>query len=1261
MNHYRILSAFVLLLFSFSAMASEDQSQEDLTLFSSSPSSLVFLENKGQIRDQYGREREDIDARLEAGDGLNIFIGKGGIHYQWSKPREGEGHGSGMDEGGLQDRMMDYYRMDVELLGAHPGARLEKGDRQEYYERYYSDWSGLEGTVVHAYRRWVYREVYPGIDWVLYLDDQGLKYDFLVHPGADPAQIRLQYRGADSLYLDKGELVAVTPMGVIREGVPYAYEMEGGGRVSASYRLEGEKLQFDLGAYEGGLVIDPALDWVTYYGASELDYFTDLAVDSQGFLYVVGSTRSLGNIATVGAHQSSNPWWQRVGMLVKFNLEGQRLWGTYYGGELVIGYKVVLDHGGNIYMAGVTSSDSMIATPGAHQTSRGGKEDLFLTKFRPDGQRIWGTYYGGSELDHHNFLDMGLCVDPMGSIIMASTTNSSQGISTPGSHQPVKSLGNDGFLVKWDSAGVRQWGTYFGGSGWDGFSEVSADNAGNLYVVGATNSPGMATVGAHQPNFGGGTYDGLLAKFDSSGNLVWSTYYGGSRIDWLLDLISDTLGNTVMIGVSGSADSISTPGSYKPSLSANLTNRELEVFLARFDSSGTRQWGTYYGMPVDTPGDLSSFVQTRDLAMDGKGNIIVLSTVIKADTSFVTWDAHQATISPFRGSMAIGILSPEGNQHLWGSYFGGDDSEWSSAVEFSGGSFYICGMSTSCCLATSGAHQANSTPQYNGEAILLKFDIDTLVKMEHPFLDSFYCAGDSIHLPFEANMPFRPGNTFTLQLSDELGSFSSPVTLASLVSTESDTFHGQIPLGAAIGVGYRLRIVSSRPETVSADNGRDIHIDGFPGLLMSSSNSPLCEGDSLILQAWGGASGAHYAWEGPGGFYSPHPNPVIGNLSLSHGGIYTVRGSSMLGCSVEDQLLVTVNPRPAAPSAMVNHPLCEGGVMELKGMSSTPGVHYHWEGPNGFVSVLQNPVISPIQLKDSGDYRLVVEKDGCFSDTAGVLADVQAGVSAAIYVSPGDTLCAGGTATFVVIPQHGGLNPQVQWYRNGQAVPGATGNVWVSSSIQDGDSVYCRIRAINACAEVQEIYTRAIRMKILPGVRVSPRVTVTASPSPPLPDQFAVFTAVGLHGGSEPRFQWQRNGVDVAGAVNATFSVSDLRNQEEIRCIYTSNDICADPRSDTSASIVVEFPAGIADLEGSGFRLFPNPNSGQMVIEGRFSGSEVALTLANGLGQVVYRGKGLVEQDRLKVGLEGDFPAGIYLLRVEDGEGIRQFRIRLSR
>src|SRR5690606_20639886 len=110
------------------------------------------------------------------------------------------------------------------------------------------------------------------------------------------------------------------------------------------------------------------------------------------------------------------------------------------------------------------------------------------------------------------------------------------------------------------------------------------------------------------------------------------------------------------------ADSISTPGSYKPSLSANLTNRELEVYLARFDSSGTRQWGTYYGMPVDSPGNLSSFVQTRDLAMDGKGNIIVLSTVNKADTSFVTWDAHQATISPFGASMAIGILSPEGNQ-----------------------------------------------------------------------------------------------------------------------------------------------------------------------------------------------------------------------------------------------------------------------------------------------------------------------------------------------------------------------------------------------------------------------------------------------------------------------------------------------------------------------------------------------------------------------------------------------------------------------
>ncbi len=61
------------------------------------------------------------------------------------------------------------YRMDVHLLGADPSAPVIKEEQQDYYEQYYQDYNGLKGAVAHAYSKITYRDVYPGIDWVLYI------------------------------------------------------------------------------------------------------------------------------------------------------------------------------------------------------------------------------------------------------------------------------------------------------------------------------------------------------------------------------------------------------------------------------------------------------------------------------------------------------------------------------------------------------------------------------------------------------------------------------------------------------------------------------------------------------------------------------------------------------------------------------------------------------------------------------------------------------------------------------------------------------------------------------------------------------------------------------------------------------------------------------------------------------------------------------------------------------------------------------------
>src|SRR5690606_1922367 len=144
-----------------------------------------FVENKGQITDQYGQPRPDIDFRLSSGN-VNVFIGYGHIHYQWSAaafPNNIPSVFEGKDRLVPDRTDIDIYRMDVQLLGARQNGLLQREGLQPYIENYYVPQVGSDGTVAKSYQKIVYKEVYPNIDWELYIKDGKLEQDFVVHPG----------------------------------------------------------------------------------------------------------------------------------------------------------------------------------------------------------------------------------------------------------------------------------------------------------------------------------------------------------------------------------------------------------------------------------------------------------------------------------------------------------------------------------------------------------------------------------------------------------------------------------------------------------------------------------------------------------------------------------------------------------------------------------------------------------------------------------------------------------------------------------------------------------------------------------------------------------------------------------------------------------------------------------------------------------------------------------------------------------------------
>ena len=314
---------------------------------------LLFIENKGQITDQYKQERKDIDFKLDGG-GVSIFVGAGQIHYQWYQYTGKPGDSS---------ILVNTYRMDVQLIGANPNALLQKEEASSYYENYYSP-RLKNGVTAKSYSRMVYKNVYPQIDWVIYTQGQSVKYDFVVHKGGNPADIRLQYNGATSTQLKDGAFTATTPMGSITEEAPYSYEADTKRPVASAYKLQDGVLGFDVVKQDADIVIDPTLSWGTYYGGAGSDFNTDVAVGDSARVFMAGTTGSNTNIATTGAYSTTYSSTLGDSYIVCFAESGVRLWGTYIGGGARIQTIASDTIGHYLYIAGLTNVSTGMTTTG---------------------------------------------------------------------------------------------------------------------------------------------------------------------------------------------------------------------------------------------------------------------------------------------------------------------------------------------------------------------------------------------------------------------------------------------------------------------------------------------------------------------------------------------------------------------------------------------------------------------------------------------------------------------------------------------------------------------------------------------------------------------------------------------------------------------------------------------------------------------------------------------------------------------------------
>jgi gliding motility-associated-like protein len=444
------------------------------------------------------------------------------------------------------------------------------------------------------YQGVLYKNIYEGIDLHYYTEGGVLKYDLVVHPGADPSRIAMKYEGQEQLSIKKNQVLIKTSVGVVKEWIPRSYQLDGNEKkdVSVDYSLSGgNTIRFKIKNYspDATLVIDPQEKFCTFTGSKSDNWGYTATYDAQGNFYAggivladdQGDPTGNGFPASTGAYQgsfqggdASEGGFHYDVAIIKLSADGtKRMFATYLGaGGDEQPHSMVVDNNGNLVVAGRTSSAKFPAFPVEATSYDERGFDIFLTKFSADGKTLIGSRrIGGSGSDGVNYkpkyvdqtgtkdlrLNYGddgrseVILDASNNIYLASCTQSND-FPVVGGFQAASGGGQDGVLIKTSpDIGTILFSSYLGGGGSDAAFALALNPLDNtIYVAGGTMSTDLK-VGAgpvlHGASLGG--VDGFISIVSNDGsNLIKTSYFGTDGTDMIYGVQFDRDGFPYITG-----------------------------------------------------------------------------------------------------------------------------------------------------------------------------------------------------------------------------------------------------------------------------------------------------------------------------------------------------------------------------------------------------------------------------------------------------------------------------------------------------------------------------------------------------------------------------------------------------------------------------------------------------------------------------------------------------------------------------------------
>lgn len=879
-----------------------------------------FYRVDGLVRDVTGRIRHDVKFVSRSGN-VTSFFRESGISLVFARLNGNQSYAEATSASvqASPSSIESLHRMDIEFEGVNPHVTiltLDEGSPVRAYSPTHPDgYTSLSSTSL------LYEQLYPGIDLLFRIEDGGLKYEFHLSPGADPSCIKLRYDGATDFHLtNDGDILARTSLGQITDKHPFG--LQGNTVIPMRFIRDGYTLSFDLELYDNTqpLIIDPYLQWSSFFGGSTSDYARAVAIDASGSVFITGYTASVNFPVSPGAYQGKNAG-SLDAFVMRLNPARALQWATYFGGsDQDESRSITIDRSGFIVIAGNSSSTDLPVTAGVAQPTNNGKSDVFIAKLDGSGRRVWCTYLGGSFSDECN----GVAVDSQSDVVVTGGSYSTNFPVTKNAFQTSNAGDFDAFIAKLSANGAFVWGSYCGGWSMDYSNSLAIDASDNIVITGQTESTNFpVSKDAYQQKYGGGAFDVFLVKFNSSGTRLWSTLFGGNKEDAATHVITDPSGNHV---VCGQTESLGLPVT-KEAKQGNAAGL-LDAFIAKFDEKGALSWFRYYG---GTRNDYAT-----SMGVDGEGNIAITGYTESLELQ-MTANAHQGKHAGLQDAY-VARFNSEGRR-LWSSYFGGNDQDigYGLAVTESGNAFVV-GSTGSRNFPTIGSPLQKEKSGYT-DAFLLRIIFDEVVANAGP--DTVICIGSSATIG-RATKGGREPYVFSWQPSTALSSASIEQPVAAPKKTTT----------------YVLTIRDA--EGTASSDSVTVEVRSQP-VAYAGNPVTICTGGQvqLVGTGRGGLSPYWFTWSPPDGLNSQDTQNPIAAPEKTTKYILTVRDKN--GCVGKDTITVIVLPSVVA-DAGADAVICQGASSTLGGevTGGQPPYQFLWSPASGLSDIkAQRPVATP--------------------------------------------------------------------------------------------------------------------------------------------------------------------------------------------------------------------------------------------------------------------------------------------------------------